>query len=87
MLDDASSALDYRTDASLRKAIAQNYRDTTKIIIAQRVSSVMHADLILVLEEGKIIGKGRHEELLKTCAMYQNIARTQMNLMEEQENG
>ncbi len=87
VLDDASSALDYRTDASLRKAIAQNYRDTTKIIIAQRVSSVMHADLILVLEEGKIIGKGRHEELLKTCAMYQNIARTQMNLTEEQENG
>ncbi len=87
ILDDASSALDYRTDAALRKAIAQGYGSATKVIIAQRISSVMHADLILVLEEGRIIGKGRHEELLRTCGMYQSIARTQMNLTEVEENG
>lgn len=87
VLDDASSALDYRTDASLRRAIAQNYRDTTKVIIAQRVSSIMHADLILVLEEGRIIGKGTHEQLMQTCSMYQNIARTQMNGTEGKKNG
>ena len=87
VLDDASSALDYRTDASLRRAIAQNYRDTTKVIIAQRVSSIMHADLILVLEEGRIIGKGTHEQLMQTCSMYQNIARTQMNGTEGEKNG
>lgn len=87
ILDDASSALDYRTDAALRKAIAQGYGSATKVIIAQRISSVMHADLILVLEEGRIIGKGRHEELLRTCGMYQSIARTQMNLTGVEENG
>ena len=87
ILDDASSALDYRTDAALRKAIAQGYGSATKVIIAQRISSVMHADLILVLEEGRIIGKGRHEGLLRTCGMYQSIARTQMNLTGVEENG
>ncbi len=87
VLDDASSALDYRTDAALRRAIAQNYRDAAKVIIAQRVSSVMHADLILVLEEGRIIGKGTHAQLMQSCRMYQNIARMQMNETEGKKNG
>lgn len=87
VLDDASSALDYRTDAALRRAIAQNYRDATKVIVAQRVSSIMHADLILVLEEGRIIGKGTHEQLMQTCRMYRSIAQTQMNETEGRKNG
>lgn len=85
ILDDASSALDYRTDANLRKALSASYADTTKIIIAQRVSSIMGADLILVLDDGKIIGKGRHQELMKACPAYREIAVTQMDAMEEVE--
>jgi len=80
ILDDASSALDYRTDASLRKALAENYQGTTKIIIAQRVSSIQSADCILVLENGRILGKGTHEELLASCEEYQHIAKTQMEI-------
>ncbi len=87
ILDDASSALDYRTDAALRKAMSGAYARTTKIIIAQRVSSIMGADLILVLDDGKIIGQGRHEELMKTCPPYREIAVTQMDAMAESEAG
>lgn len=87
VLDDASSALDYRTDAALRRAIAKNYAGTTKIIIAQRVSSVMNSDYILVLDEGRELGFGRHEELLKSCEMYRGIAETQMSLSEVVKNG
>lgn len=87
LLDDASSALDYRTDAALRRAIARNYTDSTKIIIAQRVSSVMNSDYILVLDEGREIGFGTHEELLKSCEMYRSIAETQMSLSEAGNNG
>lgn len=83
ILDDASSALDYRTDAALRKAIAEHCKSAAKIIVAQRISSVMHADLILVMEDGKIIGKGRHAELMQSCDMYRNIAAAQMDLMGE----
>lgn len=78
VLDDSSSALDYRTDARLRKGLMERYPDVTKVIIAQRISSVMHADLILVLEDGKIIGKGTHEELIKSCNIYQEISASQM---------
>ena len=63
LLDDSSSALDYRTDAALRRAIRENLPGTTKIIVAQRISSVMHAEQIAVLENGKIVALGRHEEL------------------------
>jgi ATP-binding cassette, subfamily B, multidrug efflux pump len=73
ILDDSSSALDYKTDASLRKAIRDHYRQTTTIIVAQRISSVRHANRILVLEEGKAAGYGSHEELLKTCLAYRKI--------------
>lgn len=78
ILDDASSALDYRTDAALRGALAQAYASATKIIVAQRVSSIRHADLILVLHEGTIIGQGAHETLLRSCPTYRQIADTQM---------
>ena len=74
ILDDSSSALDYRTDAALRKALREEYRGITTIIIAQRVSSILHADHILVLEEGKELGYGTHEELLRSCQVYQEIA-------------
>ena len=78
ILDDASSALDYQTDANLRRALRENYRNTTTVMVAQRVSSLQHADLILVLEDGKIIGAGKHSQLLENCEEYRIIAETQM---------
>ena len=78
ILDDASSALHYATDARLRRAIAQSLPKTTKIIVAQRVSAIRHADLILVLEEGCVIGKGTHEELMQNCETYRETALIQM---------
>jgi len=78
ILDDASSALDYQTDAKLRRALRENHRNTTTVMVAQRISSLQHADLILVLEEGKIIGAGTHTELLQSCEEYRVIAQTQM---------
>ena len=78
ILDDASSALDYKTDAALRRDLRLNFADTTTVVVAQRVSSVMHADLILVLDEGKIIGKGTHEQLLESCPVYREIRDSQM---------
>ena len=78
VLDDSSSALDYETDAAMRKAIATEYPDTTKIIIAQRVSSVMNADKVLVLDDGRQIGYGTHAELMECCEEYRLIYRSQM---------
>ena len=78
ILDDSSSALDYETDAALRRALAGNYPSTTKIIIAQRVSSVRSADAILVLDDGRQIGLGTHEKLLRTCEEYALIYKAQM---------
>ena len=78
ILDDSSSALDYKTDAALRKAIRERHADTTTIIVAQRISSIMSLDDIIVLEEGKIIGHGTHDQLLESCPMYQEIYRVQM---------
>jgi ATP-binding cassette subfamily B protein len=78
VLDDSSSALDYRTDAALRKAIKENHQDATTIIIAQRISSIMSLDHIMVLDEGRAIGYGTHKELMENCPMYQEIYKTQM---------
>lgn len=78
ILDDASSALDYQTDANLRRALREHYRHTTTVMVAQRISSLQHADLILVLEEGKVIGAGKHAQLMETCQEYRIIAHTQM---------
>ena len=78
ILDDASSALDYKTDASLRKAIREHHGDATTIIIAQRISSILSLDHIMVLDEGRMIGYGTHTELLENCPMYRDIYKTQM---------
>lgn len=72
-LDDSSSALDYQTDASFRKALKEQFPDVTCILVAQRINSVMHADHILVLEEGREIGYGNHEELMDTCRIYRRL--------------
>lgn len=78
ILDDSSSALDYKTDAALRKELREHFSDTTCIVIAQRISSVMSADHILVLEDGREIGYGTHEELMESCQVYREIADSQM---------
>ncbi len=78
VLDDSLSALDYRTDAALRKAIAAEYSQTTTIIISQRVSAIRHADLILLLENGRLEGAGSHDELIAHCETYQRISYIQM---------
>ena len=78
VLDDASSALDYRTDSNLRAALRRDYRNTTTVLVAQRISSLRHADLILVLDDGRVIGAGDHAHLMDTCEEYRIIAQTQM---------
>lgn len=78
ILDDSSSALDFKTDANLREAIYKNYKDTTSFIIAQRVSSVSHAEQILILQSGKILAIGTHGELLESCQPYREIASRQL---------
>lgn len=79
VFDDSFSALDLKTDAALRKALGEQVQNSTMIIVAQRISTILHADQILVLEEGKIVGKGTHEELLKNCEVYQQIAKSQLS--------
>lgn len=78
ILDDSMSALDYATDAKLRVALKEQCQNMTKVIISQRATSLMHADLILVLDEGKCVGKGTHAQLLETCEVYQEIYHSQM---------
>ena len=78
ILDDASSALDYQTDSNLRKALREGYRHTTTVLVAQRISSLRHADLILMLDDGRVSGAGTHEQLMQTCEEYRIIAQTQM---------
>jgi ATP-binding cassette subfamily B protein len=78
ILDDSSSALDYKTDANLRKVLNEKYSDITTIIIAQRISSLMHADHIIILEDGEILGQGKHQELLESCDLYRMISENQM---------
>ena len=89
IFDDSFSALDLKTDAALRRALAKKVVDKTVIIVAQRISTILHADQILVLNDGRIVGKGTHEELLRGCETYREIARSQMSAkelgMEEQE--
>lgn len=78
ILDDSSSALDYKTDAALRRALAENMQDTTLVTVAQRVSSVKDCSVILILEDGNIIGIGTHEQLLESCTEYKEISDSQM---------
>ena len=82
VFDDSFSALDYRTDAVLRGALAEKMRDATKIIVAQRIGTIRHADQIIVLDHGRAVGVGTHRELMQTCAVYQEIARSQLSAEE-----
>lgn len=79
LFDDSFSALDYKTDVVLRKALNEKISDATVIIVAQRISTILHADQIIVLEDGKIAGKGTHEELMQSCETYQEIAKSQLS--------
>lgn len=79
IFDDSFSALDYKTDAALRKALNERVAGATVIIVAQRISTILHADKIIVLDEGKIVGMGRHEELLESCEIYRQIASSQLS--------
>ncbi|KFX57002.1 ABC transporter ATP-binding protein [Clostridium botulinum] len=85
IFDDSFSALDYKTDIVLRKALNEQIKDGTILIVAQRISTVLNADKIIVLDEGKIVGKGTHKELLKSCEVYKQIALSQLS-KEELEN-
>lgn len=79
VLDDSFSALDYATDAALRRSLAEEENDVTVVVVAQRVASVMHADRIIVLDEGSVVGDGTHEELLRSCPTYREIATSQLS--------
>ncbi len=79
IFDDSFSALDYRTDAALRAGLSEKLTDVTKIIVAQRVGTIRHAERILVLDEGRIVGNGTHEELMKNCDVYREIALSQLS--------
>ena len=87
VFDDSFSALDYRTDAKLRAGLAAQMAGVTKIIVAQRISTIRHADEILVLERGELVGRGTHEELLRSCEVYREIASSQLSQQEQQEGG
>ncbi len=79
VFDDSFSALDYKTDTELRRALAAKTKDATVIIVAQRISTILHADQIIVLDDGRIVGMGRHEELMQNCETYREIARSQLS--------
>ena len=79
IFDDSFSALDYKTDAALRKALKDYTKDATSLIVAQRIGTIMHADQILVLDKGRCVGHGTHKELLKNCEIYKEIALSQLS--------
>lgn len=79
ILDDSSSALDYKTDALLRQVIREKYNNTTSIVVAQRISSIMNLDNIIVVDDGKIVGMGKHDELMEKCELYREIYEVQMS--------
>jgi ATP-binding cassette subfamily B protein len=79
IFDDSFSALDYKTDVALRKALKEATRDTTTLIVAQRISTILHADQIIVLDEGKMVGRGTHAELMENCEVYRQIAVSQLS--------
>ena len=83
IFDDSFSALDFKTDAALRKALAKETQDAAVLIIAQRVSTIQHADQIVVLNEGQMVGLGKHEELLQTCPVYREIYESQTKEAQE----
>ena len=83
IFDDSFSALDFKTEAALRKALAKETQDAAVLIIAQRVSTIQHADQIVVLNEGQMVGLGKHEELLQTCPVYREIYESQTKEAQE----
>ena len=87
VFDDSFSALDYRTDAALREGLMKELSEATKIIVAQRISTIRHADCILVLDRGTAVGMGTHDELMKTCGVYREIAMSQLSAEELAEGG
>ena len=82
LFDDSFSALDYKTDVALRRALKAKTDNATVIIVAQRISTVLHANQILVLDEGRLVGKGTHAQLMESCPAYQEIARSQLSQKE-----
>ena len=78
IFDDSFSALDYKTDADLRQALKKHAKGATVLIVAQRIGTIMNADQIIVLDQGKCVGKGTHHELLKSCPVYLEIAKSQL---------
>lgn len=87
IFDDSFSALDYKTDVTLRKALREKTEHSTVLIVAQRISTILHADQILVLDDGEAAGIGTHEELLKTCGVYRQIAESQLSEQELRQTG
>ncbi len=85
MFDDSFSALDYKTDVALRKALADKTKDAAVIIVAQRISTILHADQIIVLDDGEIAGIGTHRELMTSCETYREIAASQLSERELKE--
>ena len=85
LFDDSFSALDFKTDAALRQALEKDLKDSTIIIVAQRISTIMHADNIIVLDNGRIVGQGRHQELLANSEVYREIAESQLSSAELKE--
>ena len=79
IFDDSFSALDFKTDLALRRALKEKTKDSTVLIVAQRISTILHAEQILVLDEGRIAGRGTHKELLETCEVYRQIAASQLS--------
>ena len=79
IFDDSFSALDYKTDKIVRENLNKEFKNTTKIIVAQRIGTIMGADLIIVLDKGKMVGKGKHKDLLKKCKVYREIALSQLS--------
>ncbi|MDR3072286.1 MAG: ABC transporter ATP-binding protein/permease, partial [Clostridiales Family XIII bacterium] len=82
IFDDSFSALDYRTETALRHALADNLGQTTVIVVAQRISTILHADKIVVLDDGQIAGIGTHSELMSSCEVYREIATSQLSASE-----
>ena len=82
VFDDSFSALDYKTDARLRAALAREAHESAVVIVAQRIATIMHADEIVVLDDGRVVGQGTHEQLLRSCEAYQEIAMSQLSRSE-----
>ena len=79
IFDDSFSALDFKTDRAVRDALAKEAKDSTKLIVAQRIGTIMDADRIVVLDEGRVVGQGTQRELLETCDVYRQIAQSQLS--------